>query len=72
MGDMAGLPLRRAGRVILLDPGDRVLLLRTTTIRRPGLAPPGSPRWIRGTLAAARQGSTSTAHTPSPRERTLV
>ena len=26
--DMAGLPLRRAGRVVVLDPGDRVLLLR--------------------------------------------
>jgi ADP-ribose pyrophosphatase YjhB (NUDIX family) len=28
MGDLAGLPLRRAGRVIVLDPGDRVLLMR--------------------------------------------
>ena len=27
-GDAAGLPLRRAGRVVVLDPGDRVLLLR--------------------------------------------
>jgi ADP-ribose pyrophosphatase YjhB (NUDIX family) len=27
-GDGSGLPLRRAGRVIVLDPGDRVLLLR--------------------------------------------
>jgi ADP-ribose pyrophosphatase YjhB (NUDIX family) len=27
-GDVAGLPLRRAGRVIVLDPGDRVLLMR--------------------------------------------
>ena len=26
--DLAGLPLRRAGRVIVLDPADRVLLLR--------------------------------------------
>ena len=26
--EMAGLPLRRAGRVIVLDPADRVLLLR--------------------------------------------
>jgi ADP-ribose pyrophosphatase YjhB (NUDIX family) len=26
--EVAGLPLRRAGRVIVLDPGDRVLLLR--------------------------------------------
>ena len=26
--EMAGLPLRRAGRVIVLDPDDRVLLLR--------------------------------------------
>ncbi len=28
MAELAGLPLRRAGRVIVLDPGDRVLLLR--------------------------------------------
>lgn len=27
-GGTAGLPLRRAGRVVVLDPGDRVLLLR--------------------------------------------
>jgi ADP-ribose pyrophosphatase YjhB (NUDIX family) len=27
-GDAARLPLRRAGRVVVLDPGDRVLLLR--------------------------------------------
>ena len=28
MDEMAGLPLRRAGRVVVLDPDDRVLLLR--------------------------------------------
>jgi ADP-ribose pyrophosphatase YjhB (NUDIX family) len=28
MAEMAGVPLRRAGRVIVLDPGERVLLLR--------------------------------------------
>jgi hypothetical protein len=28
MPELAGLPLRRVGRVILLDPGDRFLLLR--------------------------------------------
>ena len=28
MEEVAGLPLRRAGRVIVLDPSDRVLLLR--------------------------------------------
>ena len=28
MDEMAGLPLRRAGRVVVVDPDDRVLLLR--------------------------------------------
>jgi hypothetical protein len=32
----AGLPLRRAGRVVVLDPGGRVLLLRPA-----GIAPAG-------------------------------
>jgi ADP-ribose pyrophosphatase YjhB (NUDIX family) len=39
MGEMAGLPLRRAGRVIVLDPDDRVLLLRYDT------EPPDGRHW---------------------------
>jgi ADP-ribose pyrophosphatase YjhB (NUDIX family) len=34
--NMAGLPLRRAGRVIVLDPDDRVLLLRYDEARPAG------------------------------------
>ena len=37
--EMAGLPLRRAGRVVVLDPGDRVLLLRYDE------APPAGRHW---------------------------
>jgi ADP-ribose pyrophosphatase YjhB (NUDIX family) len=39
MDDLAGLPLRRAGRVVVLDPGDRVLLLRYDE------APPAGRHW---------------------------
>ena len=37
--EMAGLPLRRAGRVIVLDPAERVLLLRYDD------GPPAGPHW---------------------------
>jgi ADP-ribose pyrophosphatase YjhB (NUDIX family) len=37
--DTAGLPVRRAGRVILLDPGDRVLLMRYDD------SPPNGRHW---------------------------
>jgi len=45
MGDMAGLPLRHAGRVIMPGPGDRVLLLPRPDDDPPAWrGPPGSPR----------------------------
>jgi hypothetical protein len=44
MGDMAGLPLRHAGRVIVPGPGDQVLLLLRHDDDPPARrGPPGSP-----------------------------
>jgi 8-oxo-dGTP pyrophosphatase MutT (NUDIX family) len=37
--DVAGLPVRRAGRVIVLDPGNRILLMRYDQ------AAPNGPHW---------------------------
>jgi ADP-ribose pyrophosphatase YjhB (NUDIX family) len=39
VADVAGLPVRHAGRVVVLDPGDRVLLMRYDQ------AAPNGPHW---------------------------